>query len=90
MAGGRSQKCNEHCEHYSPPRDEEVFRAALALLREKDALLAEWDAKLKDYETELLGKVMDIEKLKACCDEKDALIAELTKIISEMKGENYD
>jgi hypothetical protein len=37
MAGGRSPKCNEHCEHYSPPRDEELFRATLAILREKDA-----------------------------------------------------
>ena len=67
-----------------------MARDALALLREKDALLEEWDAKCKDYETELIGKAMDIEKLKACCDEKDAIIAELTKIISEMKGENYD
>ncbi len=41
MAGGRSPKCNEHCEHYSPPRDEELFRATLALLREKDARIKE-------------------------------------------------
>jgi hypothetical protein len=37
MAGGRSPKCNEHCEHYSSPYVEGLIRAALAILREKDA-----------------------------------------------------
>lgn len=36
----------------------------LALLREKDALLVEWDAKCNDYETELMGKDAEIERLK--------------------------
>ena len=60
-------------------------KAALALIREKDALLEEWDAKCKDYETDLLGKCMDIEKLKAYCDEKDAEIERLREII--VKGD---
>ena len=47
MAGGRSQKCNEHCEHYSPPRDEEVFRAALSLLKKYQAENAEKDAEIE-------------------------------------------
>lgn len=66
MAGGRSPKCNEHCEHYSPPRDEEVFRAALALLREKDAEIEEltddnkWSAK-RIIETDKLVSLLKAE-----------------------------
>lgn len=36
---------------------------ALALLREKDALLAEWDAKCNTYEAQLVGKEREIERL---------------------------
>lgn len=65
-----------------------MAKNALSLLREKDALLAEWDAKCNDYETELLGKTMDIEKFKACCDEKDAEIERLTVYNASLRCDN--
>ena len=37
MAKGRSPECNENCKHFAPPHIEEVLRAALALIREKNA-----------------------------------------------------
>lgn len=50
------EKPEADCNYY-------VMSCALALLREKDALLAEWDAKCNDYETELLGKDAEIGRL---------------------------
>ncbi len=54
---GYLSKADGNCVHH-------LSIDALALLREKDALLAEWDAKLKSYEIELLGKDAEIERLK--------------------------
>lgn len=61
MAGGRSPKCNELCEHYTPPRDEELFRAALALLREKDAEIERLKAHNRELDnlSDLLHKKLD-------------------------------
>jgi hypothetical protein len=51
MAGGKSPKCNEHCEHYSSPYVEGLIRAALALLREKDAEIEKWQTAFeKEYD----------------------------------------
>ena len=60
-----------------------LLRDALALLREKDALLAEWDAKCNDYETALMGKVAEIERLKAHNKELDNLCDILHKKLDE-------
>ena len=43
-----------------------------ALLREKDACLAEWDAKCNTYEAKLIGKEREIERLTAQIEHCDA------------------
>ena len=69
---------------------------ALALLREKDALLAEWDAKCNDYETALMGKDAEIERLRKakyiystvdyCADD----LAKAREKIERLKADNKD
>ena len=61
----------------------EVIQRQDKELARKDALLAEWDAKCNDYETALMGKVAEIERLKAHNKELDNLCDILHKKIDE-------
>lgn len=79
MAKGRSHECNENCEHFSPPHIENVLRAALALLREKDAEIERLKAKsqLDDVAYKSLQELYDAD-VKSLSDHITALI-ETTK-----------
>ena len=96
MAGGRSPKCNEHCEHYSPPRDEELFRATLALFREKDALIEDYRQELGRARVALNDANAEIERLEAlnskllekCSKVRDEAISEFSDMVCDGRVSN--